>query len=411
MLDRIMGRFPEAWRELIELAAAPVAWLPKLQQMTIGFFLDSPSGWVAAAKVVFLLFPVLLGFAAIWCTGLSTYTLPFRSRRIDFVSTLLMTWWDAARAVWMYWIGMIRMGAVVIGWLVTLAGLAVKLAFEAIRQLVLLPLSVTGRMTDRYFRPGVPWIAFVMLLAWSALEATIFTYTLMPTLSQVLADLAGTDQVPRTTGMVLWCFLLLLIMGSFACVQALVEAVEKRELKFIIQIAVVELFVMFFEVMFLYRELVDAVTPWIVQQTGDKFHPGLWFTLGAAAFGWVGIRGMTWFLFGQYGTPPLLAFISRQPMTPSEARPVEEASEPAWWKEPLADFKREVGWLHEKSDQLLEYLALPGLHLLAAAINFAMVLLTARPVFALPFKSLKEVTETREMLAGMHLQPKRQGNA
>ncbi|HKB24630.1 MAG TPA: hypothetical protein VKG64_06195, partial [Methylomirabilota bacterium] len=282
---------------------------------------------------------------------------------------------------------------------------------EAARQLVLLPLSVTGRMTDRYFRPGVPWIAFVMLVFWCALEATIFTYTLMPTLSQVLADLAGTDQVPRATGTVLWFFLLLLIMGSFACVQALVDAVRKREFKFMVQIVLVEIFVMFFEVMFLYRELVDAITPWIVQQTGDKFHPGIWFTMGVATFGWIGIRGMTWFLFGQYGTAPLLAFISRQPMTVPEGQPLMAEPEAAWWQAPLADFKREIVWLHEKSDQLLEYLGLPVLHLVAAALNFAMVLVTGRPVFSLPFKSLKEVTEAREvLLAGMHLQPRRQGN-
>ena len=410
MIERIIASLPEGWRELAELAAAPIVWIPRLQQTLLGFFLDSSSAWAAAAKYVFVLFPVLLGLAAVWCTGLAVYTVPFRSRRINFISTLLMTWWDAARAAWMYWVGVLRMGAIVIGWLVTLATLAVKLVFEAVRQLVLLPLSVTGRMTDRYFRPGVPWIAFVMLIFWCALEATIFTYTVMPTLSQVLADLAGSDQVPRATGILLWLFLFLLIMGSFACVQALVDAVKKREFKFIAQIVLVELFVMFFEVMFLYRELVDAITPWIVQQTGDKFHPGLWFTLSVATFGWVGIRGMTWFLFGQYGTAPLLAFISRQPMTTPEGQPFVAEPEPAWWHAPLADFKREIGWLHEKSDQLLEYLALPVLHLVAAALNFAMVLITARPVFSLPFKSLKEITETRETLAALHLQPRRQGN-
>jgi len=410
MIERFIASLPEGWRELAELAAAPIVWIPRLQQTLLGFFLDSSSAWAAAAKYVFVLFPVLLGLAAVWCTGLAVYTVPFRSRRINFISTLLMTWWDAARAAWMYWVGVLRMGAIVIGWLVTLATLAVKLVFEAVRQLVLLPLSVTGRMTDRYFRPGVPWIAFVMLIFWCALEATIFTYTVMPTLSQVLADLAGSDQVPRATGILLWLFLFLLIMGSFACVQALVDAVKKREFKFIAQIVLVELFVMFFEVMFLYRELVDAITPWIVQQTGDKFHPGLWFTLSVATFGWVGIRGMTWFLFGQYGTAPLLAFISRQPMTTPEGQPFMAEPEPAWWHAPLADFKREIGWLHEKSDQLLEYLALPVLHLVAAALNFAMVLITARPVFSLPFKSLKEITETRETLAALHLQPRRQGN-
>jgi hypothetical protein len=410
MIDRFIAMVPEAWRDVAELAAAPIAWLPKLQQVLIGFFLDSPSGWAAAGKYVFVLLPVLLALAAAWCTGLAVYTLPFRSRRVEFISTLLMTWWDAARAAWMFWVGMVRMAAVVVGWLVTFLHLGVKLVFGAVRQLVLLPMAVTGRMTDQYFQPGVPWLAFVMLVFWCALEATIFTYTLLPTLSQVLADLAGGDQVPRATAVLLWFFLLLLIMGSFACVQALVDAVKQREFKFIAQIVLVEIFVMFFEVMFLYREMVDAITPWIVQQTGDKFRPGLWFTLSVATFGWVGIRGMTWFLFGQYGTPPLLAVISRQPMETPQGRPVKVSTEPAWWREPLADFKREIVWLHEKSDELLEYFGLPVMHLLAAAVNFGMVLVTARPIFSLPFKSLKEVTETREVLAGlMHLQPKRQG--
>src|SRR5436309_9893999 len=207
MIERIMGRFPEAWRELIELAAAPIAWLPGLQHMALRFFFDSPSGWAATAKFVFLLLPILLSFAAIWCTGFSLYTLPFRSRRIEFVSTILMTWWDAARAVWMYWIGMVRVGAVLVGWLVTLAHLAVKLAFEAARQLVTLPMAVTGRMTDQYFRPGVPWLAFVMLVFWCALEGTVFTFLLMRRLSQVLADLAGGEQIPRATSILLWFFL------------------------------------------------------------------------------------------------------------------------------------------------------------------------------------------------------------
>src|SRR5437899_608348 len=238
MIDRLIAAFPEAWRGVAELAASPIAWLPRLQQILIGFFLDSASGWAVAAKCVLLLFPVLLGVAAAWCTG--------------------------------------------------------------------------------------------------------------------LADLAGSDQVPKATGVLLWLFLLFLIMGSFACVQALVDAVKKREVKFIVQIVLVELFVMFFEVMFLYREMVDAITPWIVQQTGEKFHPGLVFTVGVATFGWVGIRGMTWFLFGQYGTPPLLAVISRQPMETPEGRPVKVTSEPAWWRGPLADLKRESAWVHGKRDGLLE---------------------------------------------------------
>jgi len=51
------------------------------------------------------------------------------------------------------------------------------------------------------------------------------------------------------------------------------------------------------------------------------------------------------------------------------------------------------------SKEFLEYLALPVLHLLAAALNFGMILVTSRPVFSLPFKGLKDVMETKEILA------------
>jgi hypothetical protein len=412
MLEHMVARVPEQWREVVELLVAPIVWLPHLQRLVADFFLESSSPWTALAKYVLLLFPLLLAIAGLWCTQLSLYTLPFRSRRVPFVSTMLVMWWDAARAVWLYWVGLFRMGMVIAGWIFTLGSLLLKFGVEALRQLILMPFAMTGRMTSQYFQPGVPWVAFLMLVFWCMLETTIFTYTLYPTVSEVLADLVGAEQMPRLTAPILWFFLLLLIMGSFACVQALVEAVQKRELKFIAQIVLVELFVMFFEVMFLYRELVDAISPWIAQQTGERIRIGIGITMSLATFGWVGIRGMTWFLFGRYGTPPLLAFISRQPLDAPEGRAtaMPETSTPAWWRGPLEDFKREIDWLHEKSDQLLEYLALPVLTLVAGALNFAMVLLTGRPLFTLPFKGLKEVMETREILNGLQLQPRKQGS-
>jgi hypothetical protein len=160
--------------------------------------------------------------------------------------------------------------------------------------------------------------------------------------------------------------------------------------------------------MFLYRELVDAITPWIVQQTGMRV--GIFFTLSVASFGWIAIRGMTWFLFGQYGTPPLLALISRRPVEQAaegqrEAAPdITEASR--WWKQPIQDFKNEIDWLHRKFNELLEFLTLPILQVLAAIINFVMILLTARPIFNLPFKELKDVMDTKEILVARGMIPK-----
>ncbi len=322
---------------------------------------------------------------------------------------LLLAWWDAVFAIWMYWVGLARFVMVVAGWFLTLGRLGLKLFAEAMKQLVLVPFKMTGQMTQNYFQPGVPWIAFLMLIFWCLLEATIFTYTLMPTVTEVLAGITGMETSVMTRPL-LFFFLFLLIMGSFACIQVLADAMKNKEYRYLVQMLLVEVFVMIFEVMFLYRELVDAITPWIAQQTNEQFRPGLGFTLSLATFGWIGVRGMTWFLFGQYGTPPLLSFISRHPMyesTVGEAEPAILSTPPAWWRAPMDDFKCEIGWLHDKAHELLEYLILPVLHVAAATLNFAMILVTGRPVFSIPFKSLKDVVDTRELLPAVRMVPKK----
>src|SRR5215468_5966764 len=400
----LIQRIPEPWRQLADLLMAPLAWIPRLQHTLWDFFFAPAPLWLVALKVIFLVFPALLAIAAVWCTQLSIYTLPFRSGRAQFIPTMMLTWWDAIRAVWLYWVGMFRFVAVVLGWVVTFSTFVAKLLLEVIRQVALMPFTMTGRMTESYFRPGVPWIAFVLLVFWCALEAAIFTYTLMPTVTELLVDMVGGDSTARYTGPILYFFLLLLVMGSFACVQTLMDSIKKREWKYIVQMVVVELFVMFFEVIFLYRELIDALTPWIAQQTGMKM--GLTFTLSLSAFGWIGVRGMTWFLFGQFGTPSLLAFISRKPMVDEhDPRPAEVTPAPTWWRQPVAELKQEVEWLHAKGEELVDYLVLPVLQIAAAALNFGMVLVSSRQVFSLPFKTRSEITETWQILKALQTTP------
>jgi hypothetical protein len=400
-MQEFITAFPEQWRQVIGLLMSPIAWIPRTHDVLMDFFLHSPSVWVAAGKYVLLLFPAVLGLAAIWCTQLSIYTIPFRSGRLQFVSALLLTWWDAARAVWLYWMGLVRLVAVVVGWLAVLAGFVVRTVAHAVRHLAMMPFLMSGRMAERYFQPGVPWIAFVALLLWSFLEAAVFTHVLFPPITEILTDLAETQAAARFVGPTLFVFVLLLIMGSFACAQALADAIRTRQVKFMGQMLAVEVFVVFFEVMFLYREMVVTFTPWFAE------HPAL--TIAAATGGWIGVRALTWFLFGQYGTAPLIAFISRRPLIPPEARafPSTNVAVPAWWEAPLRDFKNEIEWLHAKSDRLLEYLALPVLHVFAAAVNFGMVFIASRPVFQLPFKHLEEIPETRTILTGLHLQPRK----
>jgi hypothetical protein len=365
----------------------------------VSFFFDPQPGWIAALKYVFLLFPVLLGVIAVWSTGLSVYTLPFRSSRTRFISLVLLAWWDAALAVWLYWVGMVRVAGVVVGWALGIARLAVRLVMGFLRDIVGTPVAMSGMLVRSYFKPGVPWLAFVMLLLWCVLEAAVFTYALEPRITTLVNDLSGSDDA-RFTVPILYVMILALVMASFACVQALINAVRTKDPRFIAQIIGIELFTIFFEVMFLYRGVVEVTMPWIAKDNGTM--------VATAAVGWFGVRGLTWFLFGQYGTPPLLALIARRPLTDADAPQASGMRSEPFWRLAMDDFRRDLDWLHIKSDEMLELLALPVVHLLGAALNFAMILTASRPVFNLPFRSLKEVTESRDMETTMHLEPRKQ---
>src|SRR5207244_2985469 len=317
MIDRIIGKLPEAWRGPAELVAAPIAWVPVLQQTLMSFFFEPQPGWMAALKYIFLLFPVLLGVVAVWSTGLSVYTLPFRSGRTRFVSLVLLAWWDAALAVWLYWVGMVRVVGVVLGWALGISRLVVRLTMGFLRDVVGTPFAMSSMLMRGYFKPGVPWLGFMMVLLWGALEAAVFTHTLEPRITTLVADLSGSDE-SRFTVPILYAFVLALVLASFACVQALIDAARTKDPR----------------------------------------------------------------------------FIAQRPLTEVEAPHSSMRSEP-FWRLAMDDFRRDLDWLHIKSDEMLELLALPVVHLLGAALNFAMILTAARPVFNLPFRSLKEVTDSR----------------
>jgi hypothetical protein len=278
-----------------------------------------------------------------------------------------------------------------VGWVIGSLRFALLFLKSLVVSLFRSPLTLLDWTSRRYFQPGVPWIAFLVLIVWSAVEATVFTFTLQPTLNEVFAGLTGFEPNPLVMFPLLWLFLFMLIGGSFACVQVLSEAVATRQVGTIIQMIVVEAAVMFFEVMFLYRELIDAITPWIAQQTGGM-HLGITATLGLASFGWVGVRGMSWFLFGRFGTPALLAILSRQTITQDGGGTFTEPPvQPEFWRAPVEALKKETAWFHEEAKRMFELVSIPVMQLLAAALNFAVVVMQSRPVFSLPFSSIDDM--------------------
>jgi hypothetical protein len=101
---------------------------------------------------------------------------------------------------------------------------------------------------------------------------------------------------------------------------------------------------------------------------------------------------MSWFLFGRYGTPALLAILGRQTLTHDGAPMMAEPPvQPDFWRAPVDALKKETAWFHEEAKRMFELLSIPVMQLLAAALNFAVVVMQSRPVFALPFKSVDDM--------------------
>lgn len=392
MFDSLLGSLPPAWQDVLTALASLVAWIPAWQERIIQMVLTPNASWPVVIGVwVMVALPAFLMVLAMWSTMLSAYTLPFRSGRGAYLRTLAFTWWDAGRGITVYWSGVVRFIVTAGGLLWSGIRYAVAVLLRVARSLFTTPAAALDWTARRYFKPGVPWLAFVLILGWSALEAAVFTFTLRPTMYEVLYDMTGAPPHAVVLTSILYALLFLLIAGSFACIQVLTEAINRRKPKEIVQMLFVELFVMFFEVVFLYRELIDAITPWIAQQTGDQVRLGLWSTLALASFGWIGIRGMTWFLFGRYGTPALMAILSRETLDlGASADRASEGDAFGWWRDMVRDLKQEQEWLGLQAQRLAEAMVLPILQLLAVGLNFLLVLFSGRPAFDLPFESLDE---------------------
>lgn len=378
----------------------PLSWIPNVQKMLFDFIFSSGNLVLIIVKILVLLLPILLFLVGIWVTMASVYTILFRGGRVRFIITMAMAWWDILTSIWNYWIGAVKFVFLCFGWLWELIKLTIGAVLVGLLRIITLPFKGASEIARRYSQGGVPWVAVTVTLAWCVLEAIIFTYTLLPTITEVLADVTGIENQQLIVPF-LWMFLFLLIAGSFACLYVLFDAIRNKKAEAIIQMVVVEAFVMFFEVVFLYRELVDALTPWIAQQTGNSVRMGMISTLLLAGFLWAGIRGMTWFLFARFGTPTLIAVISRQKMEGD--RPPETRKEilQETWENFVGVFKNNMDWFNATSKKFMEAAALPVFQIIAGAINMIIVFVTSKMLFNLPFKSLDQVMDTRELLTGM----------
>jgi len=387
--DTVAAAQTQQWRfilqQLFAWVMAGLAWIVPFQARVMGWVLRGDHFWSLAGIAVLLLLPAAVFIAGIWGTMVSLYTIPFRlARAVTLLQSVALAWWDALRMVWFYWAGLVKFLIVMVGWVWGLLKLSVQLVWGTLKGAVTSPLAMLDA-TSR--RPGVPWPAFFLLLVWSAVEATIFTFTLRPTMSELLADLTGYEVNGFALVLILWIFLAIIIAGSFACIQVLNDAIKARQTGNIVFMILVEIAVAMFEVLFLYRELVDAMTPWLAQQ---GIQLGIFGTIGLAFFGWVGVRGMTWFLFGRFGAPAMIGLLGRQAFG-AEHGHTPAATVPDYWKGPISALKAEREWFRKEGRELFELVSLPVLQVVAAGLNFLFVVFTGRPHFTLPFKSIDDV--------------------
>lgn len=156
---------------------------------------------------------------------------------------------------------------------------------------------------------GVLRRALILLLVWCALEGTVFAFAVRPTMSELLSDLTGFTANPIVIVVLLSIFLTIVVAGSFVCLQVLTDAIAAKQIGIILPMIMVQVAIAMFQVLFLYRELIDQITPWLAQQGMTL---GTVATFGLASLAWVAVRGMTWFTFARSGAPALIALLNRQ---------------------------------------------------------------------------------------------------
>ncbi len=383
------------WVETIAL------WQPVKIALLFAWGAGDPT-WLLVTKRIFLLMPlgaVVLGY---WTSVLSLPTIVVRTKRRTFVSQVLVTWWDLARAIFTFWGGVFRF---VLQLVVSLLGLLQVLVvglWAIVTELVALPLRMIRSVGSNVLNPGVPWIAVSMTFFWCVFEATIFTYVMTSLVIDTLSNLAGTEMTETAVRIPLFLFMLFIVLGSYAVLSTWAAALRTRDWPTIIKIGIVELVAMFVEVVFLYREFVDALVPWFAQHASGNFELGVAGTLAIAGVTWLGLRSLTWFLFASAGTPTMMAIIQGHGVgnrdVVGEARPGFRFFSDSF----TGQLQREFQWVGAEGQRLLDAFLVPPMQVVAAALNFVTLLVGNRHLLELPLQSVRDFKDARSLVVELN---------
>lgn len=384
---------------IIARALLSVLLFPTLFQ---GAFLEFAWGagdefWVTVAKRLFVLLPTLAIITGCWVSVPSLVTVIFRSKRREFVMAFFVAWWDLGKAIVSFWGGILKFCLTFFWSILAMLKIAVFSIWAIIREVLFMPFRVIRSAGQSVVSSPVPWIAVFLTLFWCLIEALIFTYVTSPLVLDTLSNITGEQLSLGLLRIPLFIFLFFVVLGSYAVLSNFVNAIKSKNVTAIAGISVIELVVLFVEVVFLYREFVDSLVPWFAQYS-EGFELGVFWTIAIACFAWFGIRSISWFLFASHGTPTILSVIQGKGLGVEVTEGSTVTRTAVFAPDFIEKLKKEAEWVKTKGDDLLAAFMLPPLQVVAAAVNFFALLVNGRHLFELPFTSIDSILSSKSLL-------------
>jgi hypothetical protein len=353
--------------------------------------------WIMIAKRLFVLLPALAVIAGCWVSIPSLLTVIFRHNRREFIAALFITWWDLGKSIVYFWGGIFKFLLSFAGAIVGLLKMVIFGLWSIIQEVLFLPFRLLRNASQSVVSSPVPWIAVFLTLFWCLIEALIFTYVVSPLVIDTLSNITGEQLSTTLVRVPLFIFLFFVVLGSYAVLSNLVNAVKGKNVSSIAGIAVIELVVLFVEVIFLYREFVDSLVPWFAQYS-EGFELGVFWTIAIACFAWLGIRSLSWFLFAGHGTPTILSVIQGKGLGIAAAAEPAKGRFVAFSTEFMNKIRDEADWVKMKGEELLAAFILPPLQVIAATVNFCTLLVNGKHLFQLPFTSIDSIVSSKSLL-------------
>lgn len=259
-----------------------------------------------------------------------------------------------------------------------------------------MPFRIIRQAGQSIGRSSIPLIAVILTIFWCLIEAVIFTYVTTPLVIDTFSNITGDQFSENVIRIPLFIFLFFIVLGSYSVLSTFVDVTKRKEISAIIGIGVIEIIVLFVEVVFLYREFVDALVPWFAQYS-DNFELGIFWTLAISCFAWFGIRSLSWFLFASHGTPTIMKIIQGKAIKSEVKEEVHSKDKIIFSNEYMNWLKENSEWIQVKSEELLHAFMLPPLQVIAAAINFCILLINGNHLFELPFKNFDSLVDSKAL--------------